>query len=269
MDHHHDFILAQTKGIGLLPVYQCINNLQFNEVIAGAGGTDARIANNLARSHQRFRRMLQTPAEFIECDAASQLATQAISIHALPQALGMQQINESCRPRIKQGSIGLRAQRHITPIFEQHAAQARQQGVFTGFDLLQREAGGDQAHATVDIGTWNGGNHEVFGGSHDTADRRNAAGMKIRRGARLADMPRVARHLHRGKRQELTHGFLLERESLWQQHASLCMRIGKRINAVLKVYGDTLTAQGLLQTNKGRHESAPEKNTEAPAMHRE
>ena len=71
VDHHHQFVGPEAQGEGLVAVEQAVHHLQLDEVIAGTGGTQAGIADQAAAAiAQGLGGILETPAEFIQTDAA-------------------------------------------------------------------------------------------------------------------------------------------------------------------------------------------------------
>lgn len=56
----------------------------------------------------------------------------------------------------------------------------------------------------------------------------------------------LARHGHRGKFEQLAHGFFFQRKMVGQQHGRLGVRVAERIDAVRIGDSDALAAQGFL-----------------------
>lgn len=81
---------------------------------------------------------------------------------------------------------------YVATVTQQDVGQAGDQGLPVLLGAGQGQAGTQQAHAAIDVGADGSGNDEVRRTGDDGAGRGDAAGMEVRRGAGLADVPGVA-----------------------------------------------------------------------------
>ncbi|MDT4840487.1 hypothetical protein FQZ97_743130 [compost metagenome] len=251
VDHHHDLARLEPRAVGRVPVHHLVDHLQLDEVVAAARRAQARVAEHLvARAGVGRRCVPRLPAEARQADARADLGLQPVAVAGRPEPLVAHGVQERGRPVVEQRAKRRRVHRHVAPVVEQAAREPREQLRLVRRHLVQREAGGQQAHAAVDVGADRGGNHEVAIGGDDAAHRRDRARMKVRRRAGLAHAVRAVGRAHAGKGQQLVHGFFFQRQALRQKHGRLRGFVAQVIDAVAVIDGDVRARKGALESRK-------------------
>lgn len=140
---------------------------------------------------------------------------------------------------------------YVATVTQQDVGQAGDQGLPVLLGAGQGQAGTQQAHAAIDVGADGSGNDEVRRTGDDGADRGDAAGMEVRRGAGLADVPGVAGCLDRGEVEQLAHGLFLQREAGGQQDLgrSTVVTTGEGDDVLLAVDEDAAAQEGFQAGN--------------------